>query len=237
MKKIMLYALFISIPFVSGAQSLKKYIQLNAGGYAADQRLGNIPDPDYDMYGFGPGYSAGISAGIIKGRWKLELGIHHLTLLEQHKRTLVFEQQLDPLTGRVIPSSEGNVKMSERYRHILIPVMVSYNLVKPGEKWSLSPSIGMAYSYNYKHETRIQGMPGENEEWKEANYLGNQFVQNSLWGHAGIEAGYSISPGLMLIAAPQVSYMLTSLISRDQSNFTQHTLMIGGNIGVRYLFR
>lgn len=236
MKKIMLCAICISVTLASDAQSLKKYIQLNAGGYTADQRLGNIPYPDYDRYGFGPGYSGGIAAGIVKGRWKLELGVHHLTLLEQRKGKQTFGQ-LDPLTGTITSSSEAEVKMSERYRHIMVPLTVSYNLVKPGEKWSLSPSVGVAYSYNYKHEIRIQGVPGENEDWKETSYLGNELVQNSLWGHAGIEAGYNITPRLMFIAAPQVSYMLTSFISREKSNFTQHTLMIGGNIGIRYLFR
>lgn len=236
MKKAILCAVCIGSACLANAQSLQKYLQIHTGGYYADMEIKGeplysiqpVPKPDYsDPYRPGAGFSAGLSGGFIWKRWKAETGVDYLSLTRSYNNLLVME---GPSPGTFV---NVNVERSERYRQIIVPVSLGYNVLVPGKTWSVYPQLSAAISYNYEYRSRSQGA-GVDDAWRNGDYLNTTLVKKSIWAGAGVEIGYKLNRNFQLIAKPEVNYMINSYLKLD--NFRQHPLLAGVKAGIRYAF-
>lgn len=205
------------------------YLQVNAGIYAGKQLI--KPASGFD-FGYGPGYKAGLIGGITRNRWRLELGAEVLTMMASKKMLVYFGDVIDPRTGKIV-TEPIDTKFTERYQHVMIPLTVGFRLAK-SRKLAFNLVAGAAVSNNFACDRKAEGefLDGK---WRRVSFTGNRLAKWSIWGKAGLEAGYQPGRQTQLILGPEVWYMCSSF--KNDTRIRQHPLAAGITLSFRYFLQ
>lgn len=223
MRKIILCLIAVGWMHIATAQSLKPYIKAGGGFYI--DRQPRVPAGH--NYGTGLGYGQGLSAGVVKDRWQLELSFRNLSFTSGRKRMIY---SLDPNNGEIVLDQ---INYYRRHQYVMVPITVAYNLTKKG-KAGFSPFVGLAFSYNYAFRSRTDTVSMGQNGWEQDKDQEAMLSRSNGWVGAGIEMNYQVFSRLKVGVSPEGWYMITDF-GRKGKSFKQHSLMAGINISVRYM--
>lgn len=228
MKRMILLALCAGSTTLAMAHPAT-YFQINAGVYAGRQLMKPTSGFDFD---YGPGYKLGLAAGVTKHRWRVELGVGVLTMMASKKMLVYFGDITDPKTGKIV-TEPIDTKFTERYQHIIVPLTVGFRLAE-SRKMTLNLFAGAAVSNNFACDRKAEGefLDGE---WRRMSFSGSKLVKWSIWGNAGVEAGYRLGRQTQLTLSPEIWYMFSSF--KSDRRIAQHPLAAGINLSFRYFLQ
>ncbi len=223
MKKTLLaLGTILSLATVSTAQS-KLYVQpsVNFGmGNSQTSSTTNAVKPETKST---LTYGAGLGIGYLLGDFRLETGLRYD--ISGFRHNLVFSNISGPFDGEV----------TYKYHHFSIPLQAGYE-VKLGKRFSITPLVGVMFSYNAGGSTRLNSIIHESNSKIPSEAFSNMYNRVSLWGTGSVQFNYKLSNKVSIFIAPTVQYMLSNFHNSPSDvvfKSTQRNYNIGLQAGVR----
>ncbi len=162
-------------------------------------------------------YRANVLAGYKSGHWSMTTGISFL-------RTGYHEDNLELSTGGWY--GYWNYKVTQYYYHLSVPFTAAYE-IKAGRRFSVSPAMGVAMSYNVSSSqtmdlTNFQVTNPDEKHTLTNSEFNKQYHRISGWGILKVQAEYRLSERVTIICGPEAQCMLTSFQKHSDVNATRN---------------
>ena len=181
-------------------------------------------------------YNAQLAAGYQLHNWRIETGIRYFTSGYATRNTLVFEQDIDPVTGAIMSAHYGSIRTT--YTHIAIPLSIGYNF-RLAQRWALVPMAGVAVSRNVNCNIRTKYGVHNSSRDISTQQFDFYYNRTSVWAHLRANVEYTPAQRLSILAGLQAESMFSSLLkpvaTTAPTQPTQYNYALSFNCGVKWL--